>query len=148
MISEQNGLQEGSKACRVYTAVLHVLRAGRPALPRSAPHLPRDIRGDLLLPYNCFGGQKTISWPVSPLLYSFSWTASNVQHSENNFSSHPKSTVNYSFAISQTTLLYRGHSWKLPCTTISTFLLKRCLKGKIKFLYNFHKGLDFHPPNQ
>lgn len=134
MISEQNGLQEGSKACRVYTAVLRVLRASRPALPRSATLLPCDIRGDLLLPYNWFGGQKTISWLVSPLFYLFSRTANNIQHPENNLSSHPKSTANYSLAISQTTLLYEGHSWKLPCTTISTSLLKRCLKGKIRFL--------------
>lgn len=58
MISEQNGLQEGNKASRAYVIKPCVLIAGRPALPRSAPHLPLTSGGDLLLLCNWFEGQR------------------------------------------------------------------------------------------
>lgn len=73
MISEQNGLQEGNKASRAYVVKPRVLIAGRPALPRSAPHLPVTSGADLLLLYNWFEGQrKNLLTKLSPLLYFFS----------------------------------------------------------------------------
>lgn len=133
MISEQNGLQEGNKASRAYVTKPCVLIAGRPALPRSAPHLPVTSGGDLLLLYNWFEGQrKHLPTKMSPLLYFFSWIVNSVQHPEDNSSLHPKSTDIYSFAIIQSTPLHQGHGWQLPYATFSIFTPKRCLTGNIK----------------
>lgn len=134
MISERNGLQEGNKPSRTYVIKRSVLIAGRPALPRSAPHLPMTSGGDLLLLYNQFQGQrKNFLTKMSPLLYFFSWTVNSVKHPEDNSSFYPKFTDINFLAFIQSTPLHQRRGWKLPCVTLSIFTRRRCLTGNIKF---------------
>lgn len=73
MMSEQNALQEGKKASRTDVIKAHVLKA-RQACPSQECTTPApDIRGDLLLLYNWFEGQrKNLLTKMSPLHSFFS----------------------------------------------------------------------------